>query len=122
MVFTPPFKALDASLLSHGGTLSFSLLPLLSPISQSYPGREKCQAFPRAEKGRLSRCDLWRPLAQLAAAMSRSVVNILVDPDRTDRRMDRTKRNPRRIALTSYDESSPSPAQRNRFRTLLLLA
>lgn len=69
----------SCSLRFESYIIGTNIHPCSCSISQSYPGKNSGR-FPRAEKGRLSLWrDLWRPLAQLAAAMSRSVVNILAD-------------------------------------------
>lgn len=89
------------SLLARALTFSFHLSSPLSPISQSYPRQRKMPGVSQSRERPAFSRDLWRPFAQLAAPMSRSVVNILAGP--TDRWMD-APTGPRRCCL-SYDRS-----------------
>lgn len=75
------------SLLARALTFSFRLSSPLSPISQSYPRQRKMPGVSQSRERPAFSRDLWRPFAQLAAPMSRSVVNILAEL--TNRWMDR---------------------------------
>lgn len=85
------------SLLARALTFSFRLSSPLSPISQSYPRQRKMPGVSQSRERPAFSRDLWRPFAQLAAPMSRSVVNILAGP--TDRWMD-APTGPRRCCLS----------------------
>jgi len=89
------------SLLARALTFSFRLSSPLSPISQSYPRQRKMPGVSQSRERPAFSRDLWRPFAQLAAPMSRSVVNILAEP--TNRWMD-APTGSRRCCL-SYDRS-----------------
>lgn len=85
------------SLLARALTFSFRLSSPLSPISQSYPRQRKMPGVSQSRERPAFSRDLWRPFAQLAAPMSRSVVNILAGP--TDRWID-APTGPRRCCLS----------------------
>lgn len=70
--------SLDSSLVTPQ-PLRLDRSSVRTSARQSYiPGMEKYR-FPEQRKAAFLPRDLWRALARLAAAMSRSVVNILAD-------------------------------------------
>lgn len=61
------------------GTSHLSLASAVTNKSKLSSAEKNTRRFPEQRKAGFLRRDLWRPLAQLTAAMSRSVVNILAD-------------------------------------------
>ena len=60
-------------------SIYLSLASAAADKSNLSTAEKNARRFPEQRKAGFLRRDLWRPLAQLAAAMSRSVVNILAD-------------------------------------------